>query len=163
MITKELIDSLSSDRISKKEYGRIIGLIDTKVEEIWKFIIEKSGREMKWWAFSNDVYDGDGNGSSGGEFDPFWNKEFIGIIGECSDVDNDFYEYHTGFPTNLLYSENFKDEVIAHIEKAKKAKEVRKLTERKPKGRKVKVEEMMKSIRSKVTEEEWKLISKKIK
>jgi hypothetical protein len=154
MITKELIEKLSDENISKKEYDSIIAAIGDKVDEIWRFIIATSGRKLYWWAFSNDVSLGHGNGSTGGEFDPATDKDFIDIEGENKWLDNEFYEYNEGFPTRFLW-EDYRTEVTNHVEdtiKKKKEDAIKKNNETHAK------KELVESIKKKLTPEELEII-----
>ncbi|MCK9463039.1 MAG: hypothetical protein M0R80_25735 [Proteobacteria bacterium] len=156
-ITKELVESLSSDKITKKEYDRIVALITDKANEIWRFICEAAGIELDWWAFRNDMSYGHGNGSSGGEFDPETDKEFIEITGDRSYVDD--CPFNEGFPTEYLWMENYRDVVVEEIEKAeKKAKEAKakkKLTKAESAAKRKEIQDQ---IRTKLSKEELKHI-----
>ena len=145
-ITKELVDSLSSDTIAKKEYDKIIKSIEKKVEEIWLFICKEAYMDCEWYAFRNDRELGHGDGSTGGCFNPRADKQFIEILGEKKDVD--YCPYNEGFPTNLLWAENWKEIVIKEIEKAEK----KQITDSSKK------EIIQKKIKSKLTKEELKHI-----
>lgn len=166
-ITKELVEKLSSDGVSVKEYRQIIAAIGEKVDEIWRYILEKSGRKLEWWAFRNDVSYGRGNGSSGGEFDPEEDKEFIEIIGNYSDSKfpsgtNTPYQYDEGFPTELLWDENWKETVRKNIQDSKDALEKFKQQKKEKAAlRKQKDAEMTATIKAKLTPEEVKFLVKK--
>ena len=160
MLTKELVESLSSDDITRKEYNRILELISERVNEIWRFICAESKRKLEWWAFRNDRSLGHGNGSTGGEFDPDEDMDFIEIIGENSTSRNNFYSMNEGFITELLWDEDYKTtvrEIIARdnqAEKDDKEKKKNKNTEKKQKK-----EEIIASIQAKLTPEELKFIT----
>jgi len=117
-ITKEMVDSLSSDDITKKEYDRISDLISDRVDEIWRFICKTFKKKLYWWAFRNDVELGRGDGSTGGEFDPSADKKFIEIIGEASCSQNPFCPFEEGFPTEYLWND-YKELVMKEFEVAK--------------------------------------------
>jgi hypothetical protein len=126
MITKELVESLFDEKITRKEYNKILSLIANRVDEIWRYICSISHRTLDWWAFSNDVYDGEGNGSSGGEFNPEHDKEWIEIIGESTCISGS-YLFNDGFPTDYLWAENYqklvKKEIALAEENDKKQKQ----------------------------------------
>ncbi len=108
-LTQELVLSLKLDTITKKDYDLIIKLIENKVDEIWKYICKEGKFNLSWWAFSNDEELGNGNGSTGGYFDPDYDMEFIELIGHWKhDGDSLFYN---GFPTSYLWSSDYKQEV----------------------------------------------------
>lgn len=157
-ITKVLVNKLSSSDITKRDHEKIIAAINAKVNEIWRFIIKISGRELDWWAFQNDVSYGHGNGSSGGEFDPVADAELIEIHGENTYLDLDKYEYNEGFPTSFLWTD-YETIVKEHV-KAVKAfhskKKEQKATAREQ--RKLKRAEVMESVKKKLTKEELKFI-----
>jgi 3-methyladenine DNA glycosylase AlkD len=62
---KKLVDSLSDENITKKAYDKALSQISDRVNEIWRYICKVSKRKLEWYAFSNDVEYGDGDGSSG--------------------------------------------------------------------------------------------------
>lgn len=154
-ITQELVQKLSDENISKKEYDKIVAAIGDKVNDIWRFIINASGRKLDWWAFSNDVSYGHGNGSSGGTFDPQNDAEFIDIGGENSYSESDDYLYNDGFPTRFLW-EDYKQEVVKHVEDCKKLK---KAAAEKRKEAAAQKKALVESIKKKLTKEELKLVS----
>ena len=122
MLTKELVESLSSDDITRKEYNRILELISERVNEIWRFICAESKRKLEWWAFRK-----------GGEFDPDEDMDFIEIIGENSTSRNNFYSMNEGFITELLWDEDYKTtvrEIIARDNQAEKPKKTTKKRKR---------------------------------
>lgn len=156
-----MVDSLSSDSITKKEYESIIGLIATRVDEIWKYILEASKRRLDWYAFQNDVYDGHGNGSSGGAFDPVADAEYIEFTGEFGRIyENDYYPYNEGFPTRFLWEVNYQDEVEFTIKDAEFKNDSKKDDKKQKRlALKAKREELSKSIKSKLTKEELKCVT----
>lgn len=140
---KELVESLSDPEIRRSDYYEALKLIAEEVDRIWRYICSASGRNLDWWAFRNDRSLGHGNGSTGGEFDPVEDAEFIEIIGHNCRIDDDFYEYDEGFPTELLWSD-WKSVVDAHIAKWKKPKK-----SKPPSKRQLKVE-MLEKLKSKL-------------
>ena len=116
---KKLIDSLSDENITKKSYDTAVNKINNRVDEIWRYICKVTNIKLHWWSFSNDEYDGEGNGSSGGCFDPKNDIPYIQIIGERTHSkleDCIKYEYCDGFPIGLLWDENWKNTIKNHIE-----------------------------------------------
>ena len=155
LVEKALVDSLYNENISHKEYKRNVAKINEAVNEIWRWIIEESGRIMEWWAFQNDVSYGHGNGSSGGEFDPLEDKEWIEIQGEYTLCKIPGYLYNSGFPTSFLW-EDYKSIVTKHLEEiAEKSKSV-------SESRKKRTAELKRSVRRKLTKEELSIIYFKV-
>ena len=105
-VTKEMVDELSNATISKQRYDEILYSIDALVGDIWRVILSISKRTMTWWAFKNDV-DLDNRGSTGGEFDPNTDGEWITIIGDSTRLNKDGYLYNDGFPTEFLWIEGW--------------------------------------------------------
>lgn len=153
-ITKELVQKLYDPNITKREFDQIVAAINKKVNEIWHFIIDESSRKMTWWAFSNDVSYGHGNGSSGGSFDPEVDQSFINIEGEASWHDSELYEYNDGFPTNFLWID-YQKEVKKHLKNITKATVVKETEKKKKLGN---FKKLVKSIKSKLTKEELQLV-----
>ena len=158
---KKLVESLSDPDIKKKDYDAAVAKIDTKVDEVWKYICKVSNRKLDWWAFQNDVSYGRGDGSSGGNFDPATDSEFIEIEGDNSHASNEFYEYNDGFPTRFLW-EDYQTEVKNHLVEcriklaAKKTQVANKIEAKK--ARKL---ALWQSIQQKLTSEELKIIQLK--
>jgi hypothetical protein len=154
IIPKERIVALNNPDIIKREYDAIIAEIDNRVTHIWKTLMKISGRKLDWYAFQNDVDLGRGNGSTGGQFDPKTDSEFIELGGEYSrrDVDGDF---QNGFPTRFLWTEDsvWQQEVLSHIEQNRQA------TNKKYKNEQQKKNAMIVLIKQKLTAEELKYIS----
>lgn len=159
-ITKELVDKLASDEITKKEYEKIIAVINDKVGDIWCYICEVSNRQLDWWTFDNDVSYGHGGGFSGGEFDPVEYKEWIEITGEYELLyKNKYYPYNNGFPTELLWNTDWKETVEENIKESFHKHSESKLSLKiKREETKIKNKKLIESIRQKLTKEELKLI-----
>ena len=159
-ITKEMVESLSSVTITRKDYDGLLGLIDRRIDYIWKKILTMSKRNFEWWAFSNDVELG-GNGSTGGEFDPSLYSEWIKLIGDCDHLDDDYYNYNNGFPTNFIWRDDedwqaeVKENIIYYKSKLAAEKEYKKNAYAKRKEMSAK---MKKIITGKLTTEELKYI-----
>jgi hypothetical protein len=149
MLTQEMVLSLSSDEITKKKYDQIQNLITKRADQVWRFICEQSGTEMEWWAFSNDMSYGRGDGSDGGSFDPKGDAEFIELTGEYQSCGLLGYEYEEGFPTRFLWEE-YEKTVVDHIAKCHEA------TDKKTSASKSVVAALRESIRAKLTPEEMK-------
>ncbi|RTK95548.1 MAG: hypothetical protein EKK64_06915 [Neisseriaceae bacterium] len=115
---KNLVQSLSDETITKKDYDKALQLISDRVQEIWHYVCKVSKRKLYWWAFSNDEELGNGNGSTGGFFDPKEDSEFIRIFGEVEYIQNQYFELTSGFPTELLWDENYKKKVDEFWQKA---------------------------------------------
>ena len=123
---KKLVDSLSDENITKKAYEKALSQIDDRVDEIWRYICKVSKRKLEWYAFSNDVEYGNGNGSSGGEFDPILYSKYIDLIGEYPAWYDGNYDYDDGFPTELLWDADWQTTIKNHTALAKKAIEEKK-------------------------------------
>lgn len=162
MITKEDFDKLYSDDISKKEYDRIISLIEGRVQEIVRLIFPQIYKGRNWWDYSNCYYSDEG---SNGYFDPEEYKEEISIGGENS-FPEPYNEPPTdgngSFPTRWLWTDNedIKKEFNSEIQKIKQAdlkeKQDAKQKREEAKIRKAKFKEI---IKSKLTKEELKYIN----
>lgn len=127
---KKLLESLSDESITKKQYDQNLKLIEDRVNQIWREICLSSRRKLDWWAFSNDMDYGRGNGSSGGFFNPETDSEFIEITGERTSTGNSFYELEDGFPTEFLWDDDFAKKAKQLFDDAKK-----KLAEQKAKSK----------------------------
>jgi hypothetical protein len=101
-VTPATLAALESPTITKKDYDKTLQEVSNVTNVIWRYICRESNRKLSWWAFSNDVDLGRGNGSTGGEFDPKRYSKFIDIIGESRILDSDNYPYNYGFETSLL-------------------------------------------------------------
>jgi hypothetical protein len=113
---------------------------------------------MDWWAFSNDVSYGDGNGSSGGSFDPEADQSFINIEGEYTWHNSTLYEYNEGFPTNFLWTD-YQKEVKKHLKDViAKEKQNRQKKQEEKKKKLANFNKLIKSIKSKLTQEELRLV-----
>lgn len=160
-IDKDYFDKLYDPNVTKRDYDAIISAIGDRTNHIWRIIIKISSRNLGWWAFSNDVELGDGNGSTGGEFDPETDKEFIEVMGDFTTRDEEEYLFNEGFPTRFLWTDDseWKNEVLKNIEECyakhalakEKAKQDREQAELKRK-------ETIKIIKSKLTKEELKYV-----
>ncbi len=160
-MTKERIDQLLDETITRKEYYSILAEIEGVVDEIWRYIIKFSGAKLKWWAFDNDVELGHGNGSTGGEFDLNEYLDWICIIGENT-LNNDS-PYYDGFPTKLLYNDNWREIVEKEILKSKEDKVKQKAIDKQKREEKKKNRLWLKEqIQSKLTKEELKIIKFKL-
>lgn len=109
-ITKELFDSLYSENITKKEYDRIINLIDNRFADI-VLLLRPSLKNKGWFDYGNCSYDSscDSEGFRG-YFDLINYKENIDIGGEYCGLepkihDGDGY-YNNSFPTRWLWTDD---------------------------------------------------------
>lgn len=152
-ITQEQFKSLYSDDITKKEYDRIIGLIDDRFAEICdKFVIRKPSK-ASWYDYGNVEYDVE---DSRGYFDPQSYNETIEIGGEWIDPPQG---YDHSIPTRWLW-EDFETELAETIAAAVKAAEEAKNKKKEQKIEKDKrKQKLQESILLKLTEEELKIIS----
>lgn len=162
VIPKERVDSLFNTKvITKAEYDEIIENISDRVHHIWSNLCKMNGRQIEWYAFSNDIEDHNGNGITGGHFDPYEHKDWIELIGDFDRIKAEEYIYNDGFPTKYLWTQDdkWKAEVIENYEysinKAKLDKEAKKNGRLNLKNKK---EEMKNIIKSKLTKEELKFI-----
>ena len=102
-------------------------------------------------------------------------SDFVTTVGDYGTCDNPHYEYQTGFPTELLWDENWKATVDQHIENAintfalERTAKLQKNNEKKArKNEREKVHaQMMKEIWVKVqealTKEEYELLLSKVR
>jgi hypothetical protein len=163
-ITKELVYSLNDENITVKKQNEILSLIHKKVDDIWKYIITASERHLHWYSFSNDenAYSNSGNGSDGGRFSLEDYSEQIDLVGEFSQLSNHYYNYNEGFPSEYLWEDNWKEIVDNHIKDAickQNKADLKRNNNLVKKGKKE--AELMKSIKSKLTKEEFNFIKKK--
>lgn len=158
-LTEQEVKSLNDDRISKNDYDRIIARISVKTEEIWKYIISKSGRKLTWWAFRNDRSYRDGDGSDGGFYQPDEDFDYITIIGENTHCSYIGYQLNDSFPTEFLWTD-YKEWVDAHVDvcrqNTEKAKELLKKEREEWKGKR---KSLIESIKKKLTKEELAIVS----
>jgi hypothetical protein len=116
-LTKELVESVNDGSISKNRYDDIISCIGDRVDVVWRLILRLSNRKLHWYSFSNDV-ETPGGGSTGGDYDPKADSEFIELIGDFSKRTEDrIYKFNYGFPTRFLWMENsdIEKEVILNL------------------------------------------------
>lgn len=154
IITQDRIFKLNDPNVTKREYDAIVKEIGDRVHYVWTNLLKISGRYLGWYAFQNDNYADDSDGSDGGCFDPEKDGEFIELYGDYAhrDIDGDF---ENGFPTRFLWTENdvWKQEVLNHITQNKQAeKQKAKLSE-------VARTKVIESIKRKLTKEELKYVS----
>jgi hypothetical protein len=158
-VDKDLVAKLRDENITHKEYRQIIEQINNKINEIWRWICAESNREIDWWSFRNDISYGHGNGSSGGEFDPVNDNDWIDITGDVENCNLPGYLYNDGFPTEFLW-ENYKKVVKAHLKECRKREKEESAAKQQSNDRYV---ELVASIKKKLTAEELKVIRFKYK
>lgn len=151
-ITKQDFDKLYDENISKREYDRIINLINSRFEYIMLKLIPEYNRGSKfWYDYGNGSIDGD---ISGGFFDPKQYSENIDIINAELPLP---YE-DTGIPTRWLW-EDFEHEMKLAIQKAKLEETKRNLqAEADKREQEIKKIEMHLQIKSKLSEEELRYV-----
>lgn len=154
-ITKQQFESLYSEEITKKEYDRIIDLINDRIDDIFDVI---NGRRKNgcWYVYGNYDYHSE---DDCGYFDLDRYKENIELSGEDFSGPEPFCDGGRIYiPTNWLW-EDFEDEFNAEVAKAKKEKEKEKAKAKEQReARKVRLKELTQSIKSKLTKEELKVI-----
>ncbi len=177
---KSLVESLSDPDIKKSDYDQAIKLIHKRVNEIWRYICKASERTLGWWAFENDVELGRGQGSTGGYFDPRTDIPFITLkgqfhlfyttIGNEETSENSYYPYQEGFPTELLWDENYQatvDGVIKYaideltkerLAKLEKNKEKRQRKQENEKNKEILLNNINEKTQSVLTTEEYNLM-----
>lgn len=106
---KQLIDP----DVKKKTYDEIIGRIESSVDVIWRYICQKAEIKMKWYVFSNFRGEDDA-----GYFDPHLYNDFIFLSGSFGYNNNPFFKFNEGFPTSLIWTDNWKQIVDDHIKEA---------------------------------------------
>jgi hypothetical protein len=160
MITKQQFDSLYSDKITKKEYDKIISEIDYRFDEIVLLINPNIKKNGGWFVYGNFDYESE---QDEGYFDIWDFENKINIGGECS-FPEPYYFSSQGqgyIPTRWLWTNN--DEILlefnSEVEKAKldklNKKEALKKQREILKEKKKQVKEI---ILSKLTKEELKYI-----
>jgi len=159
VIDKDLIDEMLDENISKKRYKEIEVIVNEKAQAVWYEICHICGRKIVWWGFSNDVELGNGNGSTGGTFDPEIYYDEIEMIGHYTNSKKYYDLYDYGFPTRFLWEENWQNEVVENCEKYKTKQEEKKAKEKiKRKENKILKSEIQAKIKSKLTKDELKYI-----
>lgn len=160
-LTKDLVLKLKDKNITKKEYDKIVKEIGNRVDDIWHVLLKISKRKLKWYAFRNDIAYSDGNGSDGGTFDIEEDGDFIELSGEYSRNEHDG-DFKTGFHTRFLWTpdDEWQKEVLAHVSANKQEIANRKIKlSEKITANKIKRQNIIESIKSKLTKEELKLIT----
>lgn len=116
-----LIKELSDENLTVKRQNEILKSLTNTVNKIWRSICKQADAGLSWWSFSTDrhAYDRSGGGSDGGYFDPKLYSDFVSIIGGYNRPKN-LYRYGAGFPTSLIYEENWRDIVVKNLEIDKK-------------------------------------------
>ena len=147
MLTIEQFNLLYNENITKKEYDRIICLVNQRFVEICNHIY-KIG-PSSWFDYDNGNYKG-----KEGYFDPEEYRDYIGVIGEC--LTPIVSEYESSFPTCWLWESDFMKH-IEREEKKKKQKEEKKKKTREENLKKKKL--VIHNIKSKLTAEELKFVS----
>lgn len=143
--------------ISISVHNEILCEISRKSDEIWRYICKVSKSSLNWWAFSNDQpldEDYPDDGSTGGDFDPVLYAENIEIIGQWSYFDNCF---KNGFPTSLLWTKNWKEIICKDILENKSSYTDNNVLNKASK-RKIEKQNLINSIKYKLTSEELKVI-----
>lgn len=160
MITKEAIEELKhEDVLTVKRQREILNKISDRTQEIWEFIVKTWDGKSDWWAFSNDIGYANGNGSSGGFFDVNLYEKFVEIDGENTLYNKEDCPYSDGFPTKLLFDENYKQTVENEYKKWKDYIRTKKEKEKQlRKTRKAKKQEAIEIAKSKLSKEELKLL-----
>ena len=155
---ESLVHSLSDPDIKLSDYKIAIKKIADKVDEIWRFICREFDLDLKWWSFSNDEDGDDGNGTSGGSFDPKNDSEYIEIYGErnCSSFKN--FEYEYGFPTRFLWEDYKKEVMYYHKDLIAKQKLDKKMQKESRKTKSDKIENLKTKLKSILKKEEFDLL-----
>jgi hypothetical protein len=149
---KKLIKELETkkDNITIKRKKDILDIIHSRVDEIWRYICEVTKADLEWYSFSNDydAYNYNGNGSDGGEFDIDLYKDNIVLTGEWSF--DGMYCFENGFPTYLLYFDDYKKEIDTLLKDYKtKQLEIKKKAAEKRKQKAKKIKQKFKDNKSK--------------
>lgn len=149
-ITKQDFDKLYDENISKKEYDRIIKLIDARFVSIVEKMIPNIPNQA-WFCYGNCS----NRDRTNGFFDPQLYRENIYIGGHIN-VPDPFESF--GIPARWLW-EDFEDEMKLAIQKAKLEETKRNLqAEADKREREIKKIEMHSQIKSKLSEEELKYV-----
>jgi hypothetical protein len=163
-ITQEMLDELKNEEtLTIKRKKEILLLIDSKVDDVFKYIIKKTKGKFNWYAYSNDIEYGNGNGSSGGEFDIREYGEYISFKGEYAfkynTINSSAFPFFEGFPTYLITLENHEEEIDKLLEKYYSVclSEVAKKLQKRE-AEEIKKAEVISTIKAKLTKEELKYI-----
>lgn len=150
-ISKEEFDKLYDENITKKEYDRIIEKINVRFSEIMT-TLKPALKKKGWFDYGNCDYYSE---ESGGYFDPQVFKTDISVGGEHSNL-KDPFSYC--IPTRWLW-EPFKAEYNREVKafEAEEEKRKAKAKERRQE-RKAEKDKLIKSIKSKLTAEELRVI-----
>lgn len=159
-ITKELLEELKhEDVLTVKRQREILDEITDLVDKIWNHIIKVWGARLDWWAFSNDVELGSGNGSTGGIFNIETDEDWIEIVGDNNLWKFEDCPYNDGFPTELLFDENWKDTIFLKHEQWKfELEEKKKKEQEKKQNRLKKKKDVLNNIKNKLSDEELKFL-----
>lgn len=117
-IDKSMLDELKNhNTLTVARQNEILGIINTRVDEIFRFICDAAGAKLNWYSYSTDdrAYCSDGDGSDGGVFDINQYETDIWIIGDWSE---NLCEFEECFPTRFLW-EDYEDEVLKDFSKVK--------------------------------------------
>ena len=112
---ESIIKELSDENLTVKRQDEILESLMNTVNAIWRSICLLADADLVWWSFSNDYNNTYGDGTDGGYFDPKLYNDFVEIIGECKRSKN-LYRYENGFPTSLIYEDNWEDIVVGNLE-----------------------------------------------
>lgn len=156
MVSKEEFESLYTDTITHKNYDLIVNRIGHRVTEILTSlgIYRATG---SWWDYDNCSYDAE---ESGGYFDTERYRETIGIGGENLHFPEPWrWDYPLGIPTRWLWEKGYKKEFNARIKEFELSeRKARAKKDKQKKDAKKNKEKLMKSIKSKLTKAELKLL-----
>jgi hypothetical protein len=160
-ITKEQVNRLYDDRISKKEYDEIIELIDERFGDVVTLILPKITQGDGWFVYGNYRYEDENNE---GHFDIDQYKNEICIGGNCLFPEPYcFTDQGNGYiPTRWLWTDD--DDILKEfhrkVERAKKETQKRKdLAAQKRQELQLRKAKFKAIIQSKLTKEELRYIS----
>lgn len=145
MITKVEFEKLFDDSITVKEHSQIVEKITQRCAEIIKVMCPNK----YWWDFDTGTYEGE---KSDGFFNPIRYKEEISIMGENLNMPEPFVD---SFPTRWLW-EDFEPEFRKTVADFKAQKDAKKAAKKQTKSNKK--QQIIMSIKSKLTPEELKLV-----
>lgn len=155
MVTKEMIEKLKDENITRKQYNEIQDKISARADEIWRYICQVTHRRLSWWDFSNGMEE------NTGFFDSTEYADEVLVQGGY-DYKNDIYSMGVGdgFPTYYLWTPNYQEVVLQELEAFKqqqKDEAARRKAQREARKERLKI--LHASIREKLTKDELKSIT----
>lgn len=160
-LTKEEVESIYDENVSKKTYDSVIKKIDERFGEVIKLVIPTINRNGGWFDYANCSYRDEGQS---GHFDTGSYRDEIYVGGNCR-FPQPYNDSGIGcgyIPTRWLWTddEEIKKEFTKETEVYKKEVEKKKVYNKAKRIETIKKNlQLEESIRSKLTKEELKFIN----